>query len=558
MNDVGAGFRARTIERLHRVLYSVNAWTALCVALGAALAFVDRHKMNPDGLSYIEIGQTALRTGPRGLVNAYWSPGYPALVAAAFALVRPGSAAEFPVVHALNFAILVATVFVFRRLVRSWLGEHPAAVQPLASPALVPIAFGMFVMIAFSAVGPALVTPDLAVLATTLFIVLAYQRLRTSARWWAACALGAACAIGYWMKTAMLPLGALLFCLLFVAPPPIERVRAKLGLAVGVWLLLSFPLIGLISAKLGRVSYGESGHLNYAWFVNNETPFGSASQVHGPRVVQAVPKVIEFGTPVPGTFPLWYDPSYWAEGTATHFDVRAQARAFASNTIRYANQWLADYQAVVAVLIALTVIRGTRVRDPAARKRKVDVLLLWGIGWLGLYAMVATEPRYVAPAVLLVVFSIMRMLLPDAPGVGAFRVSVVAAAFVLLKTASVGVRTLSEIRSSRQPAYLELADRLRAIGLTPESRIAIVGIDDGYGSYYAHAAGLRVTAAVVDSTDRLPLTKAALDQVRAALTESDIKAVVRPSGPVEASDPTWRRIELSDGTVAGVVLIARR
>lgn len=533
---------------LARVLYSMNVWTVVCLALGAADAFIGRHAMNPDGLSYLEIGQTALRVGVRGLENGYWSPGYPALIAATFALVRPGSAAEFPVVHALNFAILVATVFILRRLARSWIGDaQSTTADATGASALIPISFGMFVSIA-SAVSPTLVSPDLAVLATTLLIALACQKLRTSGTWWTACALGASCALGYWMKTAMLPLGAMLLGLLFILPPSIERARAKVIAAGAVWLLASLPVIGLTSAAVGRLSYGETGRLNYAWSVLHEPEFGSLT--HPRRVVLAAPKVIEFATPIPGTFPLFYDLSYWSEGTPVHFDPRKQLRTLASNVEVYANLWLTDYPGVVAILVALAVIAGLPPRDRS--RPRADVLLLWAVGWLGVYAAVLIEPRYTAPAVLMLSYSLMRTFMHRVTGAMAMRVAIVAAGFVLLKSASVGRRTLSEIRNIRQPAYLELADRLRAVGLTPTTQIATVGLSDAYRAYFAHAGGLRVTAAVLDSTGEWPVTGPELDQVKAALAQAGVRAIVRPHGPVDPSGAAWQRITLSDGTVAGV------
>jgi len=348
----------------------------------------------------------------------------------------------------------------------------------------------------------------------------------------------------------MLPLAAMLFALLLILPPPIPRARSKLIAAGAVTLLASAPLIAMISAKLGRPSYGESGRLNYAWLVLGEAPFDSSFLAHPPRVLMTAPKVIEFGTPVPGTFPPHYDDAYWSEGTVTHFSLRAQTRALVANTVFLVIQWLTDYPGLLAMLIALVVARGARLRDRS--EPRMDVLLLWGIGWIALYAAVLVQARYTAPAVLLISLSIMRTFLPAVFGAAAQRVAVVAVGFVLLKSASVGVTTLKELRNLGQPSYLELADRVREIGLTPGTWIAVVGFHEGYESYYAHSAGLRIAAAVVDSTDPAPVTGAALDRVKAVLAQAGIRAIVRSHGPVDPSDTTWRSINLSDGTVAGV------
>jgi hypothetical protein len=247
--------------------------------------------------------------------------------------------------------------------------------------------------------------------------------------------------------------------------------------------------------------------------------------------------------------------AYWGEGTETHFDLRAQVRMLASNAVFYAHDWLGDYQGVVVILIALVVISGVRILDRS--KSPVDVLLLWGIGWLALYAAVHVEPRLTAPAVLMISLSILRTSLSGAPNAAAMRVSVVAAAFVLLKSASVGITGLREVRNTQRPTYLELADSVRAIGLTADTRIATIGLYDGFRAYFAHAAGLRVTAAMIDSTGP-SVTGTQLDRAKAALAQLGVRAIVRPHGPVDPSDTAWRSIKLSDGTVAGVAFTQPR
>ena len=49
--------------------------------------------------------------------------------------------------------------------------------------------------------------------------------------------------------------------------------------------------------------------------------------MHPTRKVFDRPAIYEFGSdPVGGTYPIWYDPSYWHEGETPHFDLRGQLR----------------------------------------------------------------------------------------------------------------------------------------------------------------------------------------------------------------------------------------
>ena len=66
-----------------------------------------------------------------------------------------------------------------------------------------------------------------------------------------------------------------------------------------------------------RFTFGDSGKLNYAWFVGGTWPYTgwngqppeNGTPVHGPRRISEAPLILEFRTPVSGTHPLWYDPS---------------------------------------------------------------------------------------------------------------------------------------------------------------------------------------------------------------------------------------------------------
>jgi hypothetical protein len=555
-SETAAVINLRVRASLERLLYSANAWVFAGLAAGAVDAFNGRHAMNPDGISYVDIAQTALRVGPAGLVNGYWSPGYPALIAATLRLARPTIVNEFPVVHALNFVILAATILIGRSLLSAWAAkpERAADSDSERSP-VIPLGFGVFLLIVMVALPAWLVTPDLAVLATTLLIALTHERLKTRGSWMAACALGGACALGYWMKTAMFPLGAAFLLLLVVFPPRIDRPRAKALAAVGVWALLSIPLIGLVSSKLGRLSLGETGRLNYAWYVLHSNDVEAPGQydpalVHPPRVLLAEPRIIEFGSPIPGTFPLHYDHSYWAEGSHAHFALRPQMRAFAVDGFEYAREFVFEFPVVIAALLGLAAAYVA----PQQRKRGIDILLVWSGLWLALYFAVLVESRYVAPAILLIAFSLVRKLVPGQSPRTATGIAAVLAGFVVLQAASLVWLTIRRARDHDSPQYLAIAKGLSDLGLTPTTRIAIVGQRDGYQAAYAHAAGLVVAAEIV--RDSVAITNGNVAAVKKALAGAGIRAIVRTRGPLDFAESEWRRIPLGDGSVTGVLFTA--
>jgi len=44
------------------------------VALGLVHAWVGRYSMNPDGISYLDMGEALVRRDWQSAINAYWSP----------------------------------------------------------------------------------------------------------------------------------------------------------------------------------------------------------------------------------------------------------------------------------------------------------------------------------------------------------------------------------------------------------------------------------------------------------------------------------------------------
>ena len=55
-----------------------------------------RYMMNPDGTAYIDIARAWLRADWSAALNAYWSPLYPWMLAAAIAVFHPASPGRFP------------------------------------------------------------------------------------------------------------------------------------------------------------------------------------------------------------------------------------------------------------------------------------------------------------------------------------------------------------------------------------------------------------------------------------------------------------------------------
>ena len=72
---------AASDDKPFRLPRLVAAMISLSLLIGAVSAWLTRAEMNPDGISYLDLSDRWMAGDFRGVVNAYWSPLYPALLA---------------------------------------------------------------------------------------------------------------------------------------------------------------------------------------------------------------------------------------------------------------------------------------------------------------------------------------------------------------------------------------------------------------------------------------------------------------------------------------------
>ena len=87
--------------------------SCVCAILVIPVIWDGRYTIWADSISYLDMASDTLRKSPGSLVNGYWSPGYPALLAVMMWIARPTPAAEFPAVHVLDWLIFLFTTACF-------------------------------------------------------------------------------------------------------------------------------------------------------------------------------------------------------------------------------------------------------------------------------------------------------------------------------------------------------------------------------------------------------------------------------------------------------------
>lgn len=542
------------------------AWVTLAAGVGLIDFWGSRYNLNPDGISYVEMARHAVASGPSGLINGYWSPGYPALIAPILWLVRNGWVTAIPALHVVNLAIYVVSLLVFLKVMRTAPSLEPDlnGPGPGLSAHTTPLGVAVFVVIALQCIGLGLLTPDHGVMLLVLLTVLCCLQLERSAHSWRmAVGLGLVLGLGYWMKAILLPLNALLLLGLFARPPRTDRARTKLMVAAVVFALVAASLVALVSAKVGHLTMGEVGRLNYAWEVDGVTPFVGwvgdsagtfGSPVHPPRVLQAAPQTLEFATPIRGTYPLWFDPSYWYAGLRPRIELAGQWRVFKQGLRDLASLLQVEW-AVVAGLLALWLASARR-PGRTDRSNVALVLALWSIAAAFAYALVHVEPRYLAgfaAAGVVVAWSALARRTPRRAMRAVLPVVLVALLVSLVRNLQ---QNVGGFEPAYRPDYLVEAEQLHGIGVARGDYVAMVG--DAFEAYAAFGAETPITAQVMDSTGFWQLTAAARSELQARLAATGVKALLANNVASEMRVEGWRIFSRPDSSNLGVLVLPPR
>lgn len=469
----------------------IYAAVIVSLVIGAISAWLSRSDMNPDGISYLDLSDCLLAGNFSGIVNGYWGPVYAALLAAVRFFMRPTAQLEFRAVHVANYAAFVIGLITFTLFIRELIGR--SSWSPAGRKAVLLWGYALFLWSSITQVTVAVVTPDL--LLSALIWLIAFLVLKASDdRPWFSVALGAVCALAFLTKSVMF-VASVPFLL---AGLPTRRIIRAALLSLLAFLLVAGPWIGALSRQKGRLTFGDTGKLAYALFVNDVAyythwhgaPAGSGTPAHPTRQIFDQPAVFEFNGPIQATYPPWFDPSYWNEGMRTHFDLRGHIRSSIETAKTYyvlfsKTQW------AFAALAILLVITGRR--RPPGDALRIGIPALFA---LALYGVLHVEGRYVGPFMVLLFMSMLASVDVD------WRILRAATAIVVV---SLLVATIVQLmkqypaRSALPPEW-PIAAGLHANGLRDGDGVA--GIGTTIGLSWPRLARAHVVAEVpMDSVD---------------------------------------------------------
>ena len=532
-------------------------------------------------MSYLDIARAVAEGHAGAAIHPYWAPGYPILISFFLWLFRPGPYWECPLVHVVNLLIFIGTLFAFQLFWREVLQWH----QNLAkkSDATIPeraywaIGYSTFGIATLNVITISLVGPDLLVAVFCClagWLVLHLRRL-PGIRY--ALLLGLVLALGYYAKAPFFPIGIVFILCVFAKWPLSPRKIFLATIAFGTFLVLCAPFIAAISLSKGHFTFGESARLSQAFYINGVEyyeywqggPEGSGTPLHPAHKLSDYPTIFESSVRGIGTYPAWFDPSYWYEGITPHTNWKRQAAVFRSNLIWQGFSTIMELGAALVCVLTLLILLTDHRNSWASGFRKLWFIWLPGAVAFVMFASVHVEPRFLGGwLILLFAGAVCACSLPAFAGTRQV-VGYIAAALLITTGAALVLQASREAvgidhAAGRSARDASIAFFLLNNGLRPEDDVALIG--NGFLAYWAHLARLHLVIEIPGgfasrpghpATDFWESGQEQQKKVLAMIQRTGVKAIIAdpqnsPVGSIPSTVPAlWKKI---DGTDAYVYL----
>ncbi len=472
--------------------------------MGALHAWETRHVMNADGISYLDIGDAYMRGDWKVAINANWSPLYSWLLGLTMVILAPSPYYEFTVVHIINFLIYLCTLGSFHFLLTQLLQynrfrqnrELDDRTVTFAEWALIALGYSIFIRASLTMVTISSVSPDMSIAAFLYLAIGTLLRIRRGeVNYRIFSILGLILGFGFLAKAVMFPLAFIFIALSLFSGGSLRKTLPGAVVAFIVFLLIAAPFIAAISNAKGRFTYGESGKYNYWWHVNadhiyhwNGSPPGTGTPVHPSRKILDSPAIYEFGTPVGGTYPYWYDISYWTDGIQIKFDVNMQLKIIKRNLIAYYDTFFPFYTIPFYFSLLLYIMGRRRwlvFKDIAAQW----IMFIPVITAFGMYCLIQIDDRYTGPFIPLLwlgVFSSIRLPNSEESKRLLKYASIILVILMMLMTG----RTLQKENSSTPHVQWQVAEVLNEMGVTPGDKVASIGLSHSH--FWARLARVQI------------------------------------------------------------------
>ncbi len=537
----------RTLPRL-RLL----AWL-VAVCTGFLQAWAVRFWLSPDGNTYLDIASSYCRGDWKNAVNAYWSPLFSWLLAFCLAIFRPGPYWESTLLHLLNFVAFLLSLLAFEFFFRAFLSARKQLAWTMRENGDLPeagwwvLGYGLFFSTSFFVLSLNITTPDIWVAVWTFLVAGLILRIRTSSGSPALFALlGITLACAYLTKSFYFPMSFVFLLTAWLASGAPRKTFKFAASALAIFALFAGPWVFFLSRAKHRFTFGDVGKLAFAitvdqiqqsffWQGDNRT----GTPQHPVRQLLTKPRLYEFATPIAGTYPPSYDPSYWMEGAKPHFSLIGQLRVFRQSAGTIFQCLVDQIEYMVGLLFLLFLLD-----DPKWPALLRHQWFLWLPPLLACisYSLVLVEGRYIAPFLLLLWVSAFSFAASSAPALSSRNAMALALALLSVTTLRVAKSTASDfltVLAKQENADFEVAEGLHVLGIQPGDKAAsIARMAD---VHWARLAGIKIVSEIPLGEENVFWTANASEKSRVfeALARTGAKVLVTKNAPPSAVLEGW-------------------
>jgi hypothetical protein len=418
-------------------------YLALLIPIAWLAMTFDPYALDGDGMAYMDVADLIRSHHWAGVINAYWNPLYPALLALAQSVFHVTRMKELHAYYVLNYLIFLASVAALlafisalvklrRRMTPSTAPNSPAA-HLLSMDALRLLGVALLVIATQRELSMATIRPDALMQALLLAAFAMLLQSFASESLLYAPLMGFFFGLAYLTKSfafliALITIALMMLFQAWVQRRKPARVIAGGALAFIVFAAVAGPYIAALSKQKHRFDFGDSGALNYAWYVSGTvkmhiepwmtSDFGSASVklVHPEQQLLAQPGIYSYRAEPYGTYPAWFDPTYFHERITPIFSPRRLLHRDARNVALSLRYVLNHPEAWI--LLGLLLACGARFGSMGSRSslQSWRHSVFWlppvalGLAIWGIYGLVNIEERYVTLAYLILVLPIFAAL----------------------------------------------------------------------------------------------------------------------------------------------------
>lgn len=472
---------------------------------GGVILWALCYRVHPDIVSYADISEKLVRGDFEALLNSYWSPGLAVMTALFQWILQTFSLSEYPSVVGLKIACFIgfaafigAYLWLITELKRCFHFSDAGLpmwfidISAMIGLTLLIFRFNTFILIDG--------VPD-AYLGAALFASTALW-LRTffgKTSNWEWIGLGVIMGLGYLFKTIMLPYSVVLIAvgilskLFFFRASDLQYSKIFLLMIVPWVVICSLWVFGL-SLKYDRVTIGDSGFLNYLWYVNRFPVRAQAADTapvrqlkNPPQIISMNPKIISHQNIDHVTWPFWYDPGLHLSGINSKFNWAQQSERIKSslNELVYS---LLKYQApLLGLIISLVIMIFLQRYWTREIHLKAFFICLPPLAGLFSYLLsVPIETRYIAPFILILLG--VLLFLVRIPKFTLSRGALVIFLLVILAWSAgpvfLALKTTRQMINTRENP-IKIVQALKEFGIQPGAKVAVLFW--GYNRHDLHA-----------------------------------------------------------------------